>query len=52
MSTETAGQHDGGAAQLRRTTLTITDNRTGQTYEVPIEDGTIRATELAQDQGR
>jgi citrate synthase len=27
-------------------TLTITDNRTGKTYEVPIEDGTIRATEL------
>jgi len=27
-------------------TLTITDNRTGRTYEVPIEDETIRATEL------
>ncbi|HYN84115.1 MAG TPA: citrate synthase [Pyrinomonadaceae bacterium] len=27
-------------------TLTITDNRTGQTYEVPIEDGTIRAMDL------
>jgi citrate synthase len=27
-------------------TLTITDNRTGKTYEVPIEDETIRATEL------
>jgi len=29
-------------------TLSITDNRTGSTYEVPIEDGTIRATELRQ----
>ena len=29
-------------------TLSITDNRTGRTYEVPIEDGTIRATDLRQ----
>src|SRR6187399_1766987 len=29
-------------------TLTITDNRTGQQYEVPITDGTIRATDLRQ----
>ena len=29
-------------------TLTITDNRTGKTYEVPIKDGTIRATDLRQ----
>ncbi len=27
-------------------TLTITDNRTGQSYVVPISDGTIRATDL------
>ncbi|PDW02231.1 citrate synthase [Candidatus Viridilinea mediisalina] len=27
-------------------TLTITDNRTGQTYEVPITHGTVRATDL------
>ncbi len=29
-------------------TLTITDNRTGSSYELPITDGTIRATELRQ----
>ena len=29
-------------------TLTITDNRTGQVYTVPIEDGTIRAMNLRQ----
>ncbi|WP_217914605.1 citrate synthase [Miltoncostaea marina] len=29
-------------------TLTIVDNRTGQSYELPITDGTIRATELRQ----
>jgi citrate synthase len=27
-------------------TLTITDNRTGKTYEVPIQEDTIRATDL------
>jgi citrate synthase len=29
-------------------TLTITDNRTGKQYEVPIHDGTIRAMDLRQ----
>jgi citrate synthase len=29
-------------------TLTITDNRTGQSYELPITDGTIRAIDLRQ----
>ncbi len=28
--------------------LTITDNRTGQTYEVPVQDGAIHATDLRQ----
>jgi len=29
-------------------TLTITDNRTGKTYEVPIKEGTIKALDLRQ----
>ena len=29
-------------------TLTVTDNRTGTTYELPITDGTIRAMDLRQ----
>ena len=29
-------------------TLTITDNRTGKQYDVPIQDGTIRAMDLRQ----
>jgi citrate synthase len=29
-------------------TLTITDNRTGKQYQVPIQDGTIKATDLRQ----
>jgi citrate synthase len=31
-----------------RETLTITDNRTGKQYELPISDGTIRAVDLRQ----
>jgi citrate synthase len=33
---------------MAKDTLTITDNRTGKTYEVAITDGTIRATDLKQ----
>jgi citrate synthase len=29
-------------------TLTVTDNRTGKTYELPIQNGTIRAMDLRQ----
>src|SRR3954451_12895051 len=29
-------------------TLTVTDNRTGETYEVPITDGTVRAMDFRQ----
>jgi len=38
------GVADGGA----RDTLTVTDNRTGQTFEVPITDGTVRAMDFRQ----
>jgi citrate synthase len=33
---------------MARETLTVTDNRTGQSYELPIEHSAIRATDLAQ----
>jgi citrate synthase len=29
-------------------TLTVTDNRTGKTYELPIEDGTVKGMDLRQ----
>ena len=29
-------------------TLTITDNRTGKQYDIPIKEGAIRATDLKQ----
>src|SRR5213595_3204738 len=42
MGTEEETTNGGGVATANDT-LTITDNRTGQTYEVPVEDGTVRA---------
>ncbi len=33
---------------MAKDTLTITDNRTGRTYEIPIQHGTIRAMDLRQ----
>src|SRR5215208_6258941 len=46
MGTEEQTTNGGGGVATASETLTITDNRTGQTYEVPIEDGTIRAPAL------
>src|SRR5215217_2049670 len=45
MGTEEQSSNGGGVATASET-LTITDNRTGKTYEVPVEDGTVRATAL------
>jgi citrate synthase len=42
--TASTGSANGSGAE----TLTVTDNRTGQTYELPITDGTVRATDLRQ----
>jgi citrate synthase len=33
---------------MAKDTLTVTDNRTGKNYELPISEGTIRATDLRQ----
>jgi citrate synthase len=35
-------------AEQPRDTVTMTDNRTGRSYELPITDGTLRATDLRQ----
>ena len=37
-----------GRAATGSETLTVTDNRTGQTYELPVTDGTVRAMDLRQ----
>src|SRR3954467_8581934 len=50
MSTETdtrAAAGD-GAAQDGRGTLSVTDNRTGRSYEIEISDGTVRSTDFRQ----
>src|SRR3954464_3773406 len=33
---------------MAKETLTVTDNRTGKSYELPIKDGTIRALDLRE----
>jgi citrate synthase len=35
-----------GEIAMPQDTLTVTDNRTGQTYTLPVENGTIRAMDL------
>jgi len=40
--------HHIGAGTVAQDTLTITDNRTGRTYEVPVAEGTIKAIDLRQ----
>src|SRR5918998_759103 len=49
MAPETKTSEDGGVATAdRQDTLSITDNRTGKTYEVEITDDTIRAMDLRE----
>ena len=50
MATEQQTQQagDGGVATAGQDTLTITDNRTGQTYELEVTDGTVQAMDLRQ----
>jgi citrate synthase len=50
MATEqqTRDAAEDGRAATGSDSLTVTDNRTGQTYELPIADGTVRAMDLRQ----
>jgi citrate synthase len=49
MSTDMqAEMHTHGNGAPPAQTLTVTDNRTGVTYELPIVDGTVRAMDLRQ----
>jgi citrate synthase len=47
MSTQTQPSAAGGPAG-GQDSLTVTDNRTGETYELPITDGTVRAMDFRQ----
>jgi citrate synthase len=42
------GQISTDGAVQAQDSLTVTDNRTGSTYDLPIEDGTVRAMDLRQ----
>jgi citrate synthase len=48
MAEEQAQRDDGGGLATARDTLTVTDKRTGETYEVEISDGTVRAMDFRQ----
>jgi citrate synthase len=42
------GNHFGPALAAQKETLSVTDNRTGKSYELAITDGAINATDLAK----
>jgi citrate synthase len=50
MAEEQTESQDGGgvAAADRQDSLTVTDNRTGETYDVPVTDGTVKAMDFRQ----
>ena len=48
MDTKTDLKTSAGKSGAVLDTLTITDNRTGKSYQVPIENGTIKAIDLRQ----
>src|SRR5262245_8454884 len=48
MTIATLTERDVAAAPVSRPTLTITDHRTGRMFEVPVENGAIRAIDLRQ----
>ena len=45
---ETRGNGAPATASAATNSLTVTDNRTGKRYEIPIENGAIKATELTK----
>ncbi len=47
-TTGVAGAAAGNGVAPAQETLTVTDNRTGESYELPIQDGTVRAMDLRQ----
>jgi citrate synthase len=46
MADEQAQREDGGGVATAQDTLSVTDNRTGETYEIEISDGTVRAMDF------
>jgi citrate synthase len=48
MADEQTQQDDGGGVATARDTLSVTDNRTGESYEIEISDGTVKAMDFRQ----
>jgi citrate synthase len=48
MADEQTQQDDGGGVATARDTLSVTDNRTGEAYEIEISDGTVKAMDFRQ----
>src|ERR687883_1037478 len=48
MADEQTQTDGGGVATAGQDTLSVTDNRTGETYEVEITDGTVKAMDFRQ----
>jgi citrate synthase len=45
---QTQGGQNGGGVATSQDSLTVTDNRTGETFDLPITDGTVKAMEFRQ----
>ena len=48
MAEEQRDRDDGGGVATAQDTLSVTDNRTGETYEVEITEGTVKAMDFRQ----
>jgi citrate synthase len=48
MAEEQTERDDGGGLATAADTLSVTDNRTGESYDIPVEDGTVKAMDFRQ----
>ncbi len=48
MAEESTQEGADGSVSTAQETLSVTDNRTGETYEMPISDGTVKAMDFRQ----
>jgi citrate synthase len=48
MAEEQVRRDDGGGVVTAQDTLSVTDNRTRETYEIEVTDGTVRAMDFRQ----
>jgi citrate synthase len=48
MAEEQTESENGGGVATAQDTLSVTDNRTGETYEIEINDGTVKAMDFRQ----